>query len=111
MGQVVNQLTSGAKHINYRDSLLTRIMSDSIGGSAKTLMICNVSPSHQNYNETMNTLKFAQRMKKVENKKARTNVSSQHIASMKRELSKLRALLKTNVDPDKVDELRKNEKA
>ena len=111
LGQVVNQLTSGAKHINYRDSLLTRIMSDSIGGSAKTLMICNVSPSHQNYNETMNTLKFAQRMKKVENKKARTNVSSQHIASMKRELSKLRALLKTNVDPDKVDELRKNEKS
>ena len=45
LGQVVNQLTSGAKHINYRDSLLTRIMSDSIGGSAKTLMICNVSPS------------------------------------------------------------------
>ena len=57
---------------------------------------------------TMNTLKFAQRMKQVKNKKARTNVSSQRIASMKRELSKLQALLKTN---DKVDELRKNEKS
>ena len=53
-------------------------------------MICNVSPSHQNYGKKqLNTLKFAQRMKKVENKKARTNVSSQHIASIKRELSKL----------------------
>ena len=111
LGQVVNQLTSDAKHISYRDSMLTRIMSDSIGGSAKTLMICNVSPSHHNYNETMNTLKFAQRMKKVKNKKARTNVSSQRIAKMQNELLKLRALLKGDASPDKVDELRKNENA
>ena len=110
LGNVVNQLTSGSKHINYRDSLLTRIMSDSIGGSAKTLMICNISPSNYNYNESINTLSFAQRMKQVKNKKAKTNVGSKRIEDMISELSKLRKMVGIKND-SKEDEVREVEKS
>ena len=110
LGNVVNQLTSGSKHINYRDSLLTRIMSDSIGGSAKTLMICNISPSNYNYNESINTLSFAQRMKQVKNKKAKTNVGSKRIEDMMSELIKLRKMVGIKND-SKEDEVREVEKS
>ena len=105
LGVVVNQLTSGAKHINYRDSLLTRIMSDSIGGSAKTLMICNVSPSSYSHSETLNTLSFAQRMKEVKNKKAKANIGSKRIEEMAAELDKLRKIV------NKKNEIRGSEKS
>ncbi|RHZ83436.1 hypothetical protein Glove_94g24 [Diversispora epigaea] len=54
-------------HIPYRDSKLTRLLQDSLGGNATTLMIACVSPAEFNLNETMNTLKYANRARNIKN--------------------------------------------
>eukprot|EP00747_Dinoflagellata_sp_TGD_P091079 gnl/TRDRNA2_/TRDRNA2_164934_c2_seq1.p1 gnl/TRDRNA2_/TRDRNA2_164934_c2~~gnl/TRDRNA2_/TRDRNA2_164934_c2_seq1.p1 ORF type:complete len:186 (+),score=24.78 gnl/TRDRNA2_/TRDRNA2_164934_c2_seq1:2-559(+) len=56
------------RHIPYRDSKLTRLLQDSLGGNAYTVMICNLSPAKTNADETLSTLRFAERAKKIENK-------------------------------------------
>jgi hypothetical protein len=71
LGNVINALTEpgGAmkRHIPYRDSKLTRLLQDSLGGNSYTVMICNCSPAAINSEETLCTLRFAERAKKVEN--------------------------------------------
>jgi kinesin family protein 3/17 len=73
LGNVINALTepkaagSKGRHVPYRDSKLTRLLQDSLGGNAFTVMICNVSPAEMNAEETMSSLRFAERAKKVEN--------------------------------------------
>ena len=52
LGDVISALTSGAKHIPYRNHPLTQLMSDSLGGNAKTLMFVNASPADYNVQET-----------------------------------------------------------
>lgn len=58
----------GSKHIPYRDSKLTRLLQDSLGGNSKTLMVVAVSPASTNYDETMSTLRYADRAKQIKNK-------------------------------------------
>merc|ERR1719171_1136185 len=65
LGDVMEGLTKGNKQIPYRNSKLTMLMQDSIGGSAKTLMFVNCSPAQSNMDETLNSLKYAARAKKV----------------------------------------------
>uniref|UniRef100_A0A182QTQ7 Kinesin motor domain-containing protein n=1 Tax=Anopheles farauti TaxID=69004 RepID=A0A182QTQ7_9DIPT len=65
LGNCINKLADGLKHIPYRDSNLTRILKDSLGGNCQTLMIANVSPSSLTYDDTYNTLKYASRAKKI----------------------------------------------
>jgi kinesin family protein 13 len=43
----------------YRDSILTRILQDNLGGNSKTIMICSISPAMDNYDETLSTLRYA----------------------------------------------------
>ena len=52
----------------YRDSKLTRLLQDSLGGNSFTVMICNVSPASMNAEETISSLRFAERAKMIENK-------------------------------------------
>ncbi len=54
-------------HIPYRNSTLTYILKDSLGGNSKTVMIANISPVKNHFLETINTLKFAQRVKTIKN--------------------------------------------
>lgn len=70
LGNVINALTSNksSKHIPYRDSKLTRILQDSLGGNSKTVMIANICSSDYNYDETLSTLRFANRAKHIKNK-------------------------------------------
>ena len=68
LGNVIHALSIGAKHIPYKDSILTRVMKDSLGGTAKTLMFVNCSPSVYNTAETKNSLRYAESAKKVTNK-------------------------------------------
>lgn len=65
LGNCINKLADGCKHIPYRDSNLTRILKDSLGGNCQTLMIANISPSSITYEDTYNTLKYASRAKKI----------------------------------------------
>ena len=61
LGNVISSLTSDKKnvHIPYRDSKLTWILQDSLGGNSNTIMIACVSPASSNYEESLNTLKYA----------------------------------------------------
>lgn len=75
LGNVINVLADkaiGGKNKNmlppYRDSALTRILQSALGGNSKTVMICAASPADINYEETLSTLRYADRAKKIQNK-------------------------------------------
>ncbi|ETV93117.1 hypothetical protein H310_12732 [Aphanomyces invadans] len=69
LGNVISALVDGkSQHIPYRDSKLTRLLQDSLGGNAKTVMIANCGPADYNYNETLSTLRYANRAKNIKNK-------------------------------------------
>ena len=67
LGFVIHALTSGYEHIPYRDSKLTRILQESLGGNYKTTLIVGCSPYSSNKEETISTLKFASRAKTIKN--------------------------------------------
>jgi len=58
LGDVISALSSGGQHIPYRNHKLTMLMSDSLGGNAKTLMFVNVSPAESNLDESYNSLMY-----------------------------------------------------
>ncbi|CDS09931.1 Putative Kinesin heavy chain [Lichtheimia ramosa] len=69
LGMVINALTDGkSSHIPYRDSKLTRILQESLGGNSRTTLIINCSPSSYNEAETLSTLRFGVRAKTIKNK-------------------------------------------
>ena len=74
LGNVINTLADKAlgkkKDVlpPYRDSALTRILQNALGGNSKTVMICALSPASMNYEETLSTLRYADRAKKIQNK-------------------------------------------
>ncbi|TDG40066.1 hypothetical protein AWZ03_013513 [Drosophila navojoa] len=68
LGNVISALVDGkTKHVPYRDSKLTRLLQDSLGGNTKTLMIACISPAGNNYDETLSTLRYACRAKNISN--------------------------------------------
>lgn len=69
LGNVISALVDGkTQHIPYRDSKLTRLLQDSLGGNTKTIMIAAISPASDNYEETLSTLRYASRAKFIKNK-------------------------------------------
>ncbi|KAF9418553.1 hypothetical protein BGZ94_009672, partial [Podila epigama] len=101
LGTVIAKLTEekGA-HIPYRDSKLTRILQSSLNGSARVSVICTISPSYLNVEESNNTLKFASRVKKVVTK-AQTNQVMDDKALLekyRREIAELKAQLMMTAD-------------
>jgi len=69
LGNVINALVEGKSgHIPYRDSKLTRLLQDSLGGNTKTCMVANIGPADWNFDETMSTLRYANRAKNIQNK-------------------------------------------
>ncbi len=79
LGNVISSLLSKQKdknrHISYRDSKLTLLLQDCIGGNSKCLMFCNLSPASSNHSESVCTLRFASRAKEVQLGKAKKNTS------------------------------------
>lgn len=67
LGNVIQALSENAKFIPYRNHVLTKLMKDSLGGTAKTLMFVNCSPSVYNEGEMRNSLDYASRVKKIKN--------------------------------------------
>ncbi|WWD15711.1 hypothetical protein CI109_100133 [Kwoniella shandongensis] len=89
LGMVINSLTDGkSSHVPYRDSKLTRILQESLGGNSRTTLIINCSPASYNEPETLSTLRFGMRAKSIKNK-ARVNVEMSP--------AELKALLKKTV--------------
>eukprot|EP00752_Nemacystus_decipiens_P011231 g9981.t1 len=69
LGNVISALVDGRSlHIPYRDSKLTRLLQDSLGGNTKTVMCANAGPAEYNYDETVSTLRYANRAKNIKNK-------------------------------------------
>jgi myosin heavy subunit len=69
LGNVISALVDGkSQHIPYRDSKLTRILQDSLGGNTKTVMCANAGPADYNYDESLSTLRYANRAKNIKNK-------------------------------------------
>jgi hypothetical protein len=77
LGQVVSALSqgSGSRKPPYRDSKLTRLLQDSLGGNSRTIMLACVSPAHVNLDETTNTLRYASSARRITNR-ARQNVAT-----------------------------------
>ena len=68
LGSVISALAEkSSKHVPYRDSVLTWLLKDSIGGNSRTVMISTISPSIDNYEETLSTLRYADRAKRIVN--------------------------------------------
>ncbi|XP_076434848.1 kinesin-like protein KIF12 [Babylonia areolata] len=80
-------------HIPYRDSKLTKLLSDSLGGNGITLMIACITPSSANITETMNTLRYASRAKKIKSSKPTVKMDPREklIMNLKREIKVLRS--------------------
>nr|CAD7459265.1 unnamed protein product [Timema tahoe] len=73
LGNVISALVDGkSTHIPYRNSKLTRLLQDSLGGNSKTVMCANIGPADYNYDETISTLRYANRAKNIKNR-ARVN--------------------------------------
>ncbi|PWA85208.1 P-loop containing nucleoside triphosphate hydrolases superfamily protein [Artemisia annua] len=68
LGRVINTLVERSGHIPYRDSKLTRLLRDSLGGKTKTCIIATISPSIHSMEETLSTLDYAHRAKNIKNK-------------------------------------------
>jgi hypothetical protein len=65
LGAVIKKLVEGSQHVPFRDSKLTRILQNSLGGNCKTLLIANLSPAESNASESLSTLRFATRAKLI----------------------------------------------
>ncbi|XP_063444138.1 kinesin-like protein KIF19 [Mytilus trossulus] len=93
LGNCINALSdkNGHKYINYRDSKLTRLLKDALGGNCKTVMIAHISPASSQFEESRNTLVYADRAKHIKTK-VRRNVTdvSYHIAQYTNIIQELR---------------------
>ena len=88
-----------SKHIPYRDSKLTRLLQDSLGGNTKTMMVACLSPSDNNYDETISTLRYANRAKNIKNKpKINEDPKDAMLREYQEEIEKLKAMLE-NQEP------------
>lgn len=100
LGNVINSLVDisegKSRHVHYRDSKLTFLLRDSLGGNSKTVIIANISPSSLCYGETLSTLKFAQRAKLIRNKAVINEDSSGTIQLLKAEIIRLQKELAEN---------------
>lgn len=109
LGNVISAITTCASrsHIPFRDSKLTRILEDSIGGNCKTIMICMISPALEAFAESVSTLKFANRAKKIKNEAIVNEDLDQKalLRKYERELKILRSELKQR-NADLVDKRR-----
>jgi len=68
LGRVINALVEKSKHIPYRESKLTRLLRDSLGGETKTCIVATLSPAESSFEETTSTLNYASRAKSIQNK-------------------------------------------
>lgn len=118
LGNVIARITEDKNtgHIPYRDSKLTRILQSSLSGNAKISVICTISPTQYAYEESVNTLKFAQRVKKVVTRASTHEIMDDKalLQKYRMEIMELKAKLAqthTNLDPEQKNELQQLKQA
>jgi kinesin family protein 3/17 len=102
LGNVISALVDGRTlHVPYRDSKLTRLLQDSLGGNTKTVMIAVVSPSDYNYDESLSTLRYASRAKFIKNRpRINEDPKDAQLREMSEEIKRLRAMLEGKLPID-----------
>ncbi|KAL7638809.1 UNVERIFIED_CONTAM: hypothetical protein RMT77_010343 [Armadillidium vulgare] len=102
LGNVISALVDGrSTHIPYRNSKLTRLLQDSLGGNSKTLMCANVGPAEYNYDESISTLRYANRAKNICNKaKINEDPKDALLRKLQEEIKLLRGELKDETDEE-----------
>uniref|UniRef100_A0A8P0TH68 Kinesin-like protein n=1 Tax=Canis lupus familiaris TaxID=9615 RepID=A0A8P0TH68_CANLF len=107
LGNVISALVDGrCKHIPYRDSKLTRLLQDSLGGNTKTLMVACLSPADNNYDETLSTLRYANRAKSIKNKpRINEDPKDALLREYQEEIKKLKAILAQQMGPSNLSAL------
>ncbi|KAL5135922.1 Kinesin-like protein KIN-14G [Glycine soja] len=93
LGDVISSLAQKNAHVPYRNSKLTQLLQDSLGGQAKTLMFVHISPEPEALGETLSTLKFAERVSTVELGAARVNKDNSDVKDLKEQIASLKAAL------------------
>uniref|UniRef100_A0A7E4ZSY9 Kinesin-like protein n=1 Tax=Panagrellus redivivus TaxID=6233 RepID=A0A7E4ZSY9_PANRE len=96
LGNVISALVDGKENseVPYRDSKLTRLLKDSLGGNSKTVMVANIGPASYNYEETLSTLRYANRAKNIKNKpKINEDPKDALLRQFQDEISRLREML------------------
>lgn len=95
LGNVISALVDGkSTHIPYRNSKLTRLLQDSLGGNSKTVMIANIGPADYNFDETISTLRYANRAKNIKNKaKINEDPKDALLREFQKEIERLKAQL------------------
>uniref|UniRef100_A0A0E0DF43 Kinesin motor domain-containing protein n=1 Tax=Oryza meridionalis TaxID=40149 RepID=A0A0E0DF43_9ORYZ len=93
LGDVIAALAQKSSHVPYRNSKLTQVLQDALGGQAKTLMFVHMNPEADAFGETMSTLKFAERVATVELGAAHANKEVGQVKDLKEEISKLKLAL------------------
>ncbi|CAL5326980.1 unnamed protein product [Camellia sinensis] len=89
LSSCINALVEGKKHIPYRNSKLTQLLKDSLGGACNTVMIANISPSNLSFGETQNTLHWADRAKEIRTKTCDANEEIQQVPESETDQAKL----------------------
>ncbi|XP_078725797.1 kinesin-like protein KIF17 isoform X1 [Lampetra fluviatilis] len=99
LGNVISALVDGrSKHVPYRDSKLTRLLQDSLGGNTKTLMVACISPADNNYEESLSTLRYANRAKSIRNRpRVNEDPKDAMLREYREEITRLKALLQGQV--------------
>ncbi|KAG9268501.1 kinesin family member 3Cb [Astyanax mexicanus] len=95
LGNVISALVDGkSSHIPYRDSKLTRLLQDSLGGNSKTVMVATIGPTSCHYEETLTTLRFANRAKNIKNRpKINEDPKDALLREFQEEIARLKAQL------------------
>ncbi|KAK7299901.1 hypothetical protein RJT34_10730 [Clitoria ternatea] len=93
LGDVISALAQKSPHIPYRNSKLTQVLQDSLGGHAKTLMFVHINPEINSLGETISTLKFAERVASIELGAAQSNKETGEIRELKEEISNVKLAL------------------
>jgi len=100
LGQVIEKLVKQDKHIPYRNSKLTKLLADSLGGNTKTVMLTAISPAEYNFDETLSSLRYANRAKNIKNKpRVNEDPKDAMLRQYQDEINKLKELLaQQNID-------------
>jgi len=89
LGDVIHALGAKQKHVPYRNSKLTHLLQDSLGGAAKTLMLVQISPVEKNVGESVCSLNFAKRVRSVELGGAKKTTESAEVSTLKKRIREL----------------------